>query len=508
VKTAQMNERQSQFGKMNKIFVPNYSGLKHRAVFLVLFLVAFFVRLPFFFRDYIDRDESTFILMGQSWVDGNLPYTELWDLKPPITFLFFASIIYVFGKSFFAIRMLGVLIVAITAFFSYRIGAATDSKKSGYWAGLLCVFLLSLFGSLQGVMSEHICMVFFMPALYLMLTFENFWNSFLAGLLFGLAIMSKLNIVYAIFFFGIYMLYDYQRNQKICKGLINLIGLGLGILLTTLMTLLPYYVQGISEVWWNSVVIASLEYSREMQGSILKTLPFCVVVLLFLYLVWKKKLVDLRQRKIRLLIAAVTGILLMFVFGGKINGHYLIQFHPVFVVLFVLALGQASFFVKYKLARFLPFFLFLIPVESYKEYYDLVKHKIERGSFYNGEGITVPNYLFDNKLQSKSVLFFEYHIGYWPLDKHPPTKASTHPSNMLREAIFPILDNPRKTGFEELQYIMETKRPEIVVTRKDQSIFDETKALENLYIHTYLAGHYELLETIDKADIYLRLEQY
>ncbi len=72
--------------------IPNYTSLKNRTVFLTLFLVSFFIRFPFFFRDYIDRDESTFILMGQSWVNGHLPYTELWDLKPPVAFLFFVGI--------------------------------------------------------------------------------------------------------------------------------------------------------------------------------------------------------------------------------------------------------------------------------------------------------------------------------------------------------------------------------------------------------------------------------
>ena len=46
---------------------------------LFLFLSALFIRLPFFTRDYIDRDESTFILMGQSVADGHLPYVHLWD---------------------------------------------------------------------------------------------------------------------------------------------------------------------------------------------------------------------------------------------------------------------------------------------------------------------------------------------------------------------------------------------------------------------------------------------
>lgn len=444
--------------------------------------------------------------MGQSWVDGNLPYTELWDLKPPITFLFFAGIIYTFGKSFFAIRFFGVLIVSITAFFSYRIGATVDSKKTGYWAGILCVFLLSLFGSMQGVMSEHICMVFFMPALYLLVRYDSFGAYLLAGLLFGLAILSKLNIAYVILFLSIYLCYEYLHSKKITKGIINLASLGLGIILVALLTLLPYYLQGITEIWWNSVVIASLEYSQEMQGSILKTLPFCLAILLFLFFGWKKKRIDLDKKNTRILFATVVSIILAFLLGAKINGHYLIQFYPVFIILFILVIRQIELFKRKKIIQYLPLLLLLIPAESYKEYFDITRHRIERGSFYNGEGNTVPKYLIATNLQSKSILFFEYHIGYWLLDKHPPTKAATHPSNILREAIFPILENPRKTGFEELRYIMEKIRPEIVVTRKGRSIFDETKPLENLYAHTYLVGHYKLIQTVDNANIYQRLE--
>ena len=74
---------------------------------MVYFVAALLIRLPFFFRDCIDRDESTFILLGQSWVDGFLPYTQLWDLKPPLVFLFFAIIIQIFGKSYIAIRLFG-----------------------------------------------------------------------------------------------------------------------------------------------------------------------------------------------------------------------------------------------------------------------------------------------------------------------------------------------------------------------------------------------------------------
>src|SRR5690606_37461734 len=135
---------------------PNNGEPNWTTLFLLLLFIALLIRFPFFFRDYIDRDESTFILMGQAWVEGHLPYTKLWDLKPPITFLFFAGIIKVFGKSFIAIRLIGTLIVAGSALTAYGISRRTSSMNSSLWVALGTVALLSLFGSLQGVMSEHI----------------------------------------------------------------------------------------------------------------------------------------------------------------------------------------------------------------------------------------------------------------------------------------------------------------------------------------------------------------
>ena len=171
-----------------------FSQMKDTTVFLLLSLITLFIRFPFFFRDYVDRDESTFILLGQSWVDGFLPYTQLWDLKPPLTFAFFAAIISIFGKSFVAIRFAGAVLVAITAFFTYKIALTLVSKKASVFIGIICVVLLSLFGSLQGVMSEHICMAFFVPSIYLLLSKNSSFSIFLSGILVGATVMVKLNM--------------------------------------------------------------------------------------------------------------------------------------------------------------------------------------------------------------------------------------------------------------------------------------------------------------------------
>ena len=43
--------------KVIEFLTPRYKQLKNRTVFGILFVVAFFIRFPFFFRDYIDRDD-------------------------------------------------------------------------------------------------------------------------------------------------------------------------------------------------------------------------------------------------------------------------------------------------------------------------------------------------------------------------------------------------------------------------------------------------------------------
>lgn len=485
---------------------PDYSNLKYKSVFGILFAVSFFVRLPFFFRDYIDRDESTFILMGQSWVDGHLPYMELWDLKPPITFLFFAAIIYVFGKSFVAIRLFGALLIAITAFYSYKIAITATTKKVGFWSAIACVSLLSLFGSLQGVMSEHIGMAFFVPGLYLFLKKrENHWY-FVAGLLMGLALMTKLNMAYVVFLLGIYLFWKYAKKKEYTIGVTKCLLFGFGIVLIVFSTFLPYYLNGNPMVWWNSVVMASLEYANASKTSLLKFVPMTLFMAVFFFLGHKRKYLDFKNETILVLSLTVAAIVFTFIKGGRLNGHYLIQLHPIFIILFGIFLSSIPALKRLNYRPYIVFILLLLPSESYLEYYRIVENKFERGTFFNGEGITVPKYINENNVSTENILFLGYHIGYWVLDAKPPTKAATHPSNICRSEIFPFLDNPRHTNMEELRYIMEAVRPKTVVIRKNRSIFDPLLVEENRYIDNYLGQYYKKPKSVDQAEIFEKLE--
>ncbi|WP_047417025.1 glycosyltransferase family 39 protein [Cellulophaga sp. Hel_I_12] len=492
--------------KLINYLTPNYPHLKNRTVFLILFFVSFFIRLPFFFRDYIDRDESTFILMGQSWVNGHLPYLELWDLKPPMNFLFFAGIIYFFGKSMIAIRFFGVLIVAITAWYTYSISNLVNSKKIGFWCAIFCVFLQSLFGSMQGVMSEHISVLFFMPALYFLIKYKEWYWFLLAGLLMGLSTMVKLNMAYPIALIGLYLSYGYIIKKHIRTGFLNMMMFSIGVITIILCAILPYYLQGNFDLWWDSVIQAPLLYSNYGRSSILIFLPLLLFLALFLWLARKKNYINFKTDTIQLLTVAIIGIVLSFIKGGRLNGHYLIQLYPSLLILVFVFISAIP---SLKRATYKPLFallLLLIPMESYLEYVAILKNKIDKGTFYNGEGIEVPRYISANNLDYTNILFTEYHIGYWYLGTNPPSKTATHPSNTSRPELFQYAQNPRKTVMEEIQFILEVKQPQLIVARQGDLLLFDTLIDENIYVNHYLKQYYQPIKTIGKAIIYQRLK--
>lgn len=481
-----------------------YQNLDWKTVLLILVVVAIFIRFPFFFRDYIDRDESTFIIMGQSWVDGHLPYTQLWDLKPPVTFLYFATIIKLFGKSFIVIRLLGSIMVALTALFTYGIATKITTKKVAFWCAVFCVFFQSLFGSLQGVMSEHISIVFFVAGIYLLFLKENLISMGL-GVLFGLSAMSKLNMVYPVVIIGIYLLWEGYHQNQLALRIKNLISMGLGVALVILLTLLPYYFQDQMQLYWQSIIEAPLAYSGGKFHSPLKTLPFIIVVLGLLVTGFSLKIIDWKDKKVQILSVLIVGILLSFVQAGKVNGHYLIQLYPFVLIPVGMAVAKLPA-IRKNYHSFIALLLILVPMESYLEYGNIVSNKIKKGTFFNGEGIEVPAYILDHNLETDNIFFTEYHIGYWVLNQEPPTKAATHPSNITREEMFPFMENPRKTGMEELRYILEVTRPKILVAREGKEIFDKKLVNYNAYIDNYLEEHYQLTATIGRGLIYQRLE--
>ena len=64
------------------------SFLKDLLYFIILLILTALTQFHSINSEVIDWDESTFMIIAKDFSNGNLPYENLWDLKPPLFFIF------------------------------------------------------------------------------------------------------------------------------------------------------------------------------------------------------------------------------------------------------------------------------------------------------------------------------------------------------------------------------------------------------------------------------------
>jgi Dolichyl-phosphate-mannose-protein mannosyltransferase len=469
---------------------------------IFLFLAAFFIRFPFFFRDYIDKDESTFILMGQSIVDGHLPYNHLWDLKPPLLFYFFALIEDIFPHSFAAIRFFGVIIVFLSALLLMKI-AKEVQLKNGFLIALLYVLLSSEFGSLQGVMSEHFAVFFLLAGFYFFMKEKNSFQ-LLAGIAFGCSILCKLNYGYALVALMILAFVSDWKSKGLIRAFLSESILAVGILIPIIGIAMPFILSGKIEIFLNSVFLAPMEYARALQyGTIEKLkITWWIITTAALISYAAIRFSERRDRKLVLsAVAILTGTIYSFYSSGIINGHYLVQVYPfVLMLLFGVILRRVPP-IKWSV---LTAIVFLLSFETVVEYYRLIRSLGNPAEY--RPTFEVINELKKRKLEDDKIFFADYHIGYWLLNQYPLTKSSTHPSNIARPYLFKFYNDSSRTSLDELKHIIEDVKPEVIVSGSESLNFFPDNSSENQYFKESLNRNFAMIykDPVDRIYIWER----
>ncbi len=235
---------------------------QYLGVAIYLLLLSTIVRLPFFFPAVIGWDESTFILMGQSVLDGHLPYTNLWDIKPPLAFVFYAFFIALLGKSIISVRIAGTLCVASVSFCTYLVGKTLWNSLVGVISATLFVVLASLLPAGQATMTEHVALVPLVGALSLLVTRKTTLSTlFFSGILMAIASLIRLNLAYVTVIIGLFALFikPPQSNNSILQ---RRLAYAAGSCLVILLTYVPYAVTGYQQVWFSSFILAPLNYAN------------------------------------------------------------------------------------------------------------------------------------------------------------------------------------------------------------------------------------------------------
>ncbi len=477
--------------------------------YLFLFAAILFMRLPFFFRDYSDWDESTFILVGESVAQGNLPYTELWDLKPPLVFYFFGLVQKIFPDSLVAIRLMGVFVIFFSSVLVMKI-AGRCGFRNGFLAAILYALLSTQYEYLQGVMSEHLAVFFSLSGMYFFVHDGSRpkLNFILSGTAFGLALMCKLNYAYPLFFLFLFLSIIAMTSKSSRYWLNKILYTGAGVVLAMVVVATPYIFQNNFTLFFDSVFLASFEYGHQENLSLSDMIRKTWVVLLVAVLVSVAAVMRAEKRQKILTIAMVVfllGTAYTFMIKGIANGHYRVLALPFFLILLLGVVAKREFSFR---PLYLALIVFALSFQSVYEYYKVLNSYVKNGSPYNGKAYDVLAELKNRKLDKKKILFARYHICYWLLDQKPFAKSMTHPSNLNRPFLFKYFDNPEQTSLGEFKRIMNGIRPEVVVSGEDELIFED-QSYEGKEVSKYMYQHFDLMYNNEEDDtqIWVRKNQ-
>jgi hypothetical protein len=222
-----------------------------------LFLLVLITRLPTFFRSVMDWDESLYFLIAEQWRAGHLPYTTVWDNKPIGIYEIFALFQSWFGDSVVSIRVASVAFITVTAFAVFKI--ALHIPLSDHRFRATCALFAGVAYAVCSLTNDGLAAnteIFMSCFTALAVLSALSQRSFTAGLLFGMAFMTKYVAVFefpAILFALLALRPALDLNIAIKTAIAALTGAALPLLLTVLL----YGATGHLHPWWEDSILSN-----------------------------------------------------------------------------------------------------------------------------------------------------------------------------------------------------------------------------------------------------------
>lgn len=493
-------------------------------VLLLLFVVVI-VRLPSFFFSVFDWDESTFTIVGQSILNGNMPYVDAWDIKPPLAYYAYALFIAAFGKSIVSIRLGGILCLYLSAVLLYETGRAIRSKTAGIVAAIFLIVFASTGPSGLSTMTEHILLVPFTLVLYLLFaTAFTRRAAFTAGVVLGMAILIKTNVVFESLAVLVVLSAGYLQTRPVLPERLKRCALLLaGISLPVLAVVCYYSVNHNFDVLFRTNITAVSRYIdtaasfQEKVAVLLHNMSENFGMNPLLWIVSSLgavSLIVLKRTRTPFLSAApvIFGLQIcsLFLAGQPFGYHYLITAMPVPCLVSGLAVSEwISLQATGRRAKALAAALLVVAgfalslqdnvIRLYRE---VGARLIQKQPLMDDSCYRIARFLEENNAAGHYVYMVNgCQISGWLAGSRYPTKY-IHPSNMLlREYMLKIIDGPGATKEKELRAILD-KHPLFIIHRTD--LWPQQLAAFRTILDRELQDNYDLVGTVDTDYVIFR----
>jgi len=115
------------------------------AILALIVLVAVIVRAPYLGDPAADRDEQLYSVIGLGWLDGQIPYRDMWDRKQPGLFALFALFHAIGGRSVWAFELAGLACTMLAGWQVYRIALRIGTQFAAVIVAIVFLFNIPLF---------------------------------------------------------------------------------------------------------------------------------------------------------------------------------------------------------------------------------------------------------------------------------------------------------------------------------------------------------------------------
>jgi hypothetical protein len=213
------------------------------------------------------RDSGVFLYVGWRLLNGDVPYRDVWDHKPPLIYFVDALGIALTPESLWGVWILQFLFIFFTFFFIYKI----LDREFGIYAALAGAVILAsgLLTILEkGNVTEEYALVFQAICFWL---FVNAWkrdfslhSSFWIGVLGGLAFNFKQTTIGIWITYGLFLLAIRLIQRKLpFKDLLSLLA---GWLIPSVILILYLASQGAFDDYWEQAFLYNFVYIGKHEG--------------------------------------------------------------------------------------------------------------------------------------------------------------------------------------------------------------------------------------------------
>ncbi len=186
-----------------------------QSLLFLLILFGFIVAKWPFLEQSLDRDEGTYLYLGQTILDGATPYTDSYEMKPPGVYYNYAWVRMIVGSSDYSVRLLSLLVSTLNILFLFLVARKWGWQWGALWTALTFIIMQMVPHFLSSaLLLEPLVLLFFLIGLWLWEMRKGLLlSAFLPGILFAWAILTKQNALFLVIGYFIPFLLFNIRNR-------------------------------------------------------------------------------------------------------------------------------------------------------------------------------------------------------------------------------------------------------------------------------------------------------